>query len=422
MLPVWAAGAPFGEQPNPEGEARRLDEEAFLPAWQRTGGEVVLSAHITQIGAPGELRKAAVNSSEGHDWPLEPGHHLPVMAAEVVAGLAVADGGVYLDGTLGEGGHSLAILQHVPDSIPGPAPRNTAPQESNQAAGLESRELDAANAGMAGASLVIGIDLDRRSVAEAARRLAPFGARFLPLQGNYADMLSLAGRHGIHAVDGVLLDLGFSSRQVDRPGYGFSFHSDEPLDMRYDAEQGVSAAELVNNTGEEELAGIFRRYGEEPRARGIARAIARQRAARPINTGAELASAVERAAGRRPGHRLHPATRVFQALRIAVNRELENLQAGLEASVALLRPGGRLAVISYHSLEDRIVKNFMAHQSAVCVCPPGLPECVCNREPALAVVNRRIIRPAGDEVAFNPRSRSARLRVARRIQSRHEPE
>lgn len=366
-----------------------------------------------------------MNSSEGHDRPLESAHHLPVMAAEVVAGLAVTGGGVYLDGTLGEGGHSLAILEHVPGSTLGPTPRNMAPPESNQAAGQESRESDTANAGTAGpvgASLVIGIDLDGRSVAEAARRLAPFGARFLPLQGNYADMLSLAGRHGISAVDGVLLDLGFSSRQVDQPGYGFSFLSNEPLDMRYDAERGVSAAELVNNALEEELADVFRRYGEEPRARGIARAIVRQRTAGPINTGAELASVVERAAGRRPGRRLHPATRVFQALRIAVNRELENLQTGLEASVALLRPGGRLAVISYHSLEDRIVKNFMAHQSAVCVCPPGLPECVCNREPALAVVNRRIIRPAGEEVAFNPRSRSARLRVARRIQSRHEPE
>ena len=389
---------------------------------------MVLLAYIAQTDAaqtetPAGLWGYEVNSQDGSEQdgsgrPLEPARHLPVMVAQVLEGLAVAEGGVYVDGTLGEGGHSLAILEHSPDTTR----QDTTPPNSSRGARRESRRPapsndDVANSGPAG--LVIGIDLDGRSVAETSGRLAPFGPRFLPLQGNYADMVSLAGWHGIREVDGVLLDLGFSSRQVDRPGYGFSFQSGEPLDMRYDAGQETDAASLVNFSGEEELTDIFRRYGEEPRARAIARAITRHRESRPIATGAELASVVERVAGRRPGHRTHPATRVFQALRIAVNRELENLQAGLEAAVSLLRPGGRLAVISYHSLEDRMVKNFMAHLSALCVCPPGLPQCVCGHEPALAVVNRRVIRPSGEEVAFNPRSRSARLRVARRIQTRH---
>ena len=312
-------------------------------------------------------------------------YHLPVMSGEVVSGLAVEGDGVYLDGTLGEGGHSDAILR-----------------ASQQA------------------RLVIGVDLDQRSVSVASQRLSPFGARFLPLQGNYADMVALAAEQGVQQADGVLLDLGFSSRQVDRPGYGFSFQADEPLDMRYDAGQPVDASGIVNSYSEPELTELFRRYGEEPRARAIARAIVRERAARPLVSTVSLASLVERLTGRRAGRRTHPATRVFQALRIAVNGELDNLQAGLEAAVELLRPGGRLAVISYHSLEDRIVKNFLARQSAACVCPPGLPACVCGHSPTLEIINRRVMRPSVEEVASNPRSRSARLRLARRIQPRQE--
>jgi 16S rRNA (cytosine1402-N4)-methyltransferase len=230
-------------------------------------------------------------------------------------------------------------------------------------------------------------------------------------------MASLAAHEGVRQVDGVLLDLGFSSRQIGRPGYGMSFLADEPLDMRYDPDQTLSAAELVETATEQELVDLFRRLGEEPRARAVAQAITRERQQRPIRTTGQLAAIAESAAGRRRGQRIHPATRVFQALRIAVNRELENLQAGLEAALALLGPGGRLAVISYHSLEDRIVKNFLAYQSADCVCPPGLPECVCGKTPALDIINRRVIRPSGEEVAFNLRSRSARLRLGRRTQS-----
>lgn len=366
---------------------------------------MVLPANIETSTVRGSLRGHIVSPSEGDAGIVPPAYHLPVMAQEVVLGLAMRRGGVYIDGTLGEGGHSLALLEAVPTEHAAPA------------MGAEH-----GSAGSVGASLVIGIDLDERSVSSASSRLAEFGPRFLPARGNYADMASIAGEHGVTHVDGVLLDLGFSSRQVDRTGYGLSFMADEPLDMRYDAGQELDAAELVNSASAEELTDIFRRYGEESRARAIALAIVRERASRPIASTSTLAELVGRVYGRRRGHRIHPATRVFQALRIAVNGELDNLTAGLEAAVAMLRPGGRLAVISYHSLEDRIVKNFMAHQSAVCVCPPGFPECVCGQNPTLAIVNRRIIRPSGEEVAFNPRSRSARLRLARRIQARNELE
>ena len=330
-------------------------------------------------------------------------YHLPALVDEVVDGLAVSRGGVYLDCTLGDGGHSLAILRRM--------------SELDQTGVSKPRT----SADRGGPGLVLGIDLDGRAVADASRRLTAFGPAFRPefraAQGNYADMVSLTAGMGIAQVDGILLDLGFSSRQVDRPGYGLSFQTDEPLDMRYDQAQAVTAADLVNGASEDELADMFRRLGEEPRARAIARAIARERSTRTIGTTRELANLVERIAGRKRGHRIHPATRVFQALRIAVNRELENLQSGLEAAVGLLGDGGKLAVISYHSLEDRIVKNFLAHRSAICLCPPGLPECVCGQTPELAIINRRIIRPTGEEVAFNPRSRSARLRLARRIRS-----
>ena len=372
---------------------------------RRIGGEVVLPANIKTSRVRGSLRRDTVSPAEGDFSMVPPAYHLPVMAEEVVRGLSVLQGGVYVDGTLGEGGHSLALLEAAPVDDAAPATGN-----------------ERGTGGAEGVGLVIGIDLDERSVSVATERLVEFGPRFLPIRGNYADMDSLAGQLGVAQVDGVLLDLGFSSRQIDRAGYGLSFMADEPLDMRYDAGQRTSAAELVNSASADELTDIFRRYGEEPRARAVALAIVRERDSRPIGSTSDLAALVERVHGRRRGHRLHPATRVFQALRIAVNEELENLRAGLEAAVALLRPGGRLAVISYHSLEDRIVKNFMGHQSSVCVCPPGLPECVCGQEPTLAIVNRRIIRPSGEEVAFNPRSRSARLRLARRIQARNEQE
>lgn len=311
------------------------------------------------------------------------GFHVPVMVGEVVAGLALAGGGVYVDGTLGEGGHSEAILRAWP-----------------------------------AVRLVVGIDLDGRSVDAAAGRLAGYGSRFVGVRGNYADMVGLAGGLGVTEVDGVLLDLGFSSRQVDGVGYGMSFQRDERLDMRFDGDGGLDAGVVVNTFAEGELAEVFWRFGEERGARAVARAIVRERSGGVIGTTGELAGLVERVlgGGRRGGRRgVHPATRVFQALRILVNGELDNLRGGLEGAVGLLRAGGRLAVISYHSLEDRVVKGFLGRGAAVCVCPRGLPVCVCGHRATVEVVNRRVIRPSGEELAANPRSRSGRLRVARRV-------
>lgn len=318
--------------------------------------------------------------------------HRPALSAEVVGELGARPGGRYVDGTVGDGGHAAALL------------RASAPD-----------------------GCVLGIDRDPRSLVRATARLESFNhipaapgrpARFIPVQGSYADMGELARQAWGAAAqaDGILLDLGLSSRQVDAPGFGGSFQRDEPLDMRFDpAADTPTAADLVNTWPERDLARLLAEYGEEPRARAIARALI---ARRPLHTTGQLAAVAAAVAGSRGGQRrIHPATRVFQALRMAVNDELNQLAAGLAAAVALLTPGGRLAVISYHSLEDRRVKNFLAEQAADCICPPALPECRCRRQPTLRRVNRRVIRPGAAEVAANPRSRSARLRVAERLPS-----
>ena len=303
--------------------------------------------------------------------------HRPVLLSESVHQLVLQDGGIYVDGTTGEGGHSEAILRAEPH-----------------------------------VETVLGIDRDPRSLETARTRLAGFGARFMPVPGNFADMAVLAAARGIISVHGVLLDLGFSSRQVDSPGYGLSFQIDEPLDMRYDPHGHLTAAEIVNTYGERELGQLIRRYGEEPRGMGIAKAIVRER---PVATTGQLASIVGKTLGRRPGQRVNPATKTFQALRIAVNDELSNLEIGLDAAVGLLAPAGRLAVISYHSLEDRIAKSFFNREAASCVCPPELPVCACGQTPRLKIINRRVIKPSNEEVQENPRSRSAKLRAAERI-------
>ncbi|MEC9280304.1 MAG: 16S rRNA (cytosine(1402)-N(4))-methyltransferase RsmH, partial [Chloroflexota bacterium] len=260
---------------------------------------------------------------------------------------------------------------------------------------------------------VLGIDRDPRSFDRAADRLERFGDRFTPLQGSYTQMVAIANQHGFDRVDGVLMDLGLSSRQLDTPGYGFSFQTDEPLDMRFDPNGPLSADDVVNNYSEEDLANVIFEYGEEPRSRRIARAIVRNR---PVNSTGQLAFLVASAMGPSPrqGRRVHPATRTFQALRIEVNDELTNVKAGLSAAIELLAPSGRLAVISYHSLEDRIVKTFLHRESAMCICPPGFPVCVCEHVPTVNLVNRRVIKPTREEVTGNPRSRSARMRVAER--------
>lgn len=299
------------------------------------------------------------------------------MVTESLEALSVHPGGIYLDATVGLGGHSAAIL------------------EASDPTGR-----------------VLGIDLDPRSLEGAVQRLRLFGQRFMPAAGNYGDMVALARSLGSDQLNGVLMDLGFSSRQVGTPGYGFSFQTDEPLDMRYDPEAQLTAHEVVNEYSEQQLARVIYEFGEEPRSRLIARRIV---GSRPVQSTAQLASIVAGATGPRRGRRIHPATRTFQAIRIEVNDELANLDSGLNAAVRLLAPMGRLAVISYHSLEDRMVKLFLQRESARCVCPPEVPVCVCGHQPSLKLVHRRVIKPSAGEIKENPRSRSAKLRVAHRL-------
>jgi 16S rRNA (cytosine1402-N4)-methyltransferase len=231
---------------------------------------------------------------------------------------------------------------------------------------------------------------------------------------SFAEMDRRVPELGFEQIDGVLLDLGISSLQLDDPERGFSFQREGPLDMRLDPTSGRSAADLIAYMDQRELADILFRYGEERQSRRIAAAIVRQRQEQPIRTTTELATLVERTIGRPPGSRIHPATRTFQALRIAVNDELGELERGLEAALRLLAPGGRLVVISFHSLEDRIVKHFIAREVKGCVCPPEQPVCTCGRVPTLKSIGRPV-RPAEDEVERNPRARSAIMRVAERL-------
>ena len=303
--------------------------------------------------------------------------HVPVLLDEIVHGLSLKEGGVYVDGTTGEGGHSQAILEKNPP-----------------------------------VKALLSIDWDSRSLRTAQNRLSGFGDRWMPASGNYADMVQFAEERGISGVNGVLLDLGFSSRQVDNPGYGLSFQLDEPLDMRYDLNGDLTAEKIVNTYDERALGHLIRRFGEEPRGMAIARAIMKER---PVATTGQLAAIVGGLLHRHAGQRVNPATKTFQALRIAVNDELANVERGLKAAVQLLVPEGRLTVISYHSLEDRIIKSFFNKEAAVCVCPPELPICACAQSPRLKILNRRVIKPSEDEVRSNPRSRSAKLRVVQRV-------
>ena len=315
------------------------------------------------------------------DIPLYQPVHQPVLLREAVEQLAVRSGGVWVDATAGEGGHSLALLQASAPS-----------------------------------GRVLGIDRDPRSLARAETRLTQFGDRFITAQGTYADLGQLVRGADIAQVDGVLLDLGLSSWQLEAAGAGFSFQRDEPLDMRFDPNSNQpDAAELVNTLSEDELGKLLFQYGEEPRARTIAWALVQGRQGNLIRTTGQLVQLLKAIPGLGRGRRTHPATRTFQALRIAVNDELTNLEAGLKAAIDLLKPEGRLVVISYHSLEDRLVKQTLAYHAAGCVCPPQIPVCVCTHQATVQLINRRIIRPAPAEVAANPRSRSARMRVAEKL-------
>lgn len=281
-----------------------------------------------------------------------------------------------IDGTLGAGGHSSALLE-------------------------------------AGAGAVLGLDLDPMALGLAREVLEPYGARAHVVQASYWDMVTEARRIGWEQVDGILLDVGVSSMQLDRPERGFAFMQDGPLDMRFNpAGDRPPAADLVNFADEAELADLFYKYGEDPNGRRLARAIV---AHRPYATTRELAGVVEQAVPRRKGDKIHPATRVFQALRIAVNDELNGLERVLPQAIDLLRPGGRLAVISFHSLEDRIVKQAFKLASTDCICPPRTPICICGHRASVHLLTRKPIQADEAEISRNPRSRSAKLRVVEKI-------
>jgi 16S rRNA (cytosine1402-N4)-methyltransferase len=306
------------------------------------------------------------------------GIHIPVLFQPVLDGLQVRPSGKYVDATVGGGGHAAGMLAtSSPDGR------------------------------------LLGLDRDPAAVEVASARLASYAGRVVLECDSFTRLAEVARANHFVPADGILFDLGLSSLQLADPLRGFAFMADGPLDMRFNPTMGdPTAATLVNELSHEELATILYQYGEEVQARRIAGAIV---AARPIHTTGELASVVEGVARRR--RRIHPATRTFQALRIAVNDELAALEEALPQAVEILAPGGRLAVISFHSLEDRIVKRFMRRESSDCVCPPELPVCVCKHQATLRLVGRRPVRPTTEEIEANPRARSARLRVAERIVS-----
>jgi 16S rRNA (cytosine1402-N4)-methyltransferase len=306
--------------------------------------------------------------------------HTPVMLPEVLRALDVQPGGRYIDCTLGGGGHAAAILEH---SSPG--------------------------------GQLLGIEADPSALEVAKERLQYFSASTLLVNDNFANLQTICIKYDFFPVHGILLDLGLSSMQLSEQGRGFSFQYDAPLDMRVNPTQKMSAADIVNTYPEAKLAEILKTYGEEPFSARIARAIVN---ARPLTTTLQLAGLIEKTVGRRG--KIHPATRTFQALRIAVNHELENLESALRQAVDMLGYRGKLVVISYHSLEDRIVKQFMQKEARGCICPPSAPVCTCDHEPRLRILNKKVITASETELRDNPRSRSAKLRTAERIAMRND--
>jgi len=304
--------------------------------------------------------------------------HIPVLLQEVMSYLRPAPGGSFIDGTVGAGGHSERLLEA------------TAPN-----------------------GRLLGIDRDVEALRFSSERLEKFDDRFIPVHGSFADVAVFSAKHRFERVDGILYDLGLSSRQLEDPERGFSFQSEGPLDMRFDQSRGQTASDFVNTVQVSELARVLRAYGELKKARQMAETIV---ANRPISSTRQLAELALGVYGRRG--RTHPATLVFQALRMAVNEELANIERGLQAAVSLLRPGGRLAVISFHSLEDRLVKHFMRHEALDCICPPEQPVCTCDKVASLRLVKRKAIKATAEEIASNARSRSARLRIAERLVNR----
>ena len=310
-----------------------------------------------------------------------PEYHEPVMVNEALEFLQPRSGQVCMDCTVGGGGHAVEIVKRIlPDGK------------------------------------LLGIDRDDDALKAAAKRLSEYPGNVILEKGNFSDIETIAWRSGIESVNGVIFDLGVSSYQLETPERGFSFRHEAELDMRMDTTQPVTAKDIVNSYSERRLTEIIRDYGEERWAKRIAKFIVDRRSTRPIRTTTELVDIIKAAvpAGAR-GDRIHPATRTFQALRIAVNNELESLQAGLDAAIKLLVPTGRVVVLSYHSLEDRIVKEAFTRQAGRCTCPPGLPICACGARENVKILTKKPVLPTDEEVRANPRARSAKLRAAQKL-------
>lgn len=303
--------------------------------------------------------------------------HQPVLYHEIISALRPASPGYYVDATLGAGGHAWGILDaSAPDGR------------------------------------LLGLDLDPHALTLAAERLSGFAERAVLVHASYTSLSAQLQRLQWPTVQGILIDLGVSSMQLDTPQRGFSFQVEGPLDMRFDPSQPLSADDLVNGWSEHDLADVIWRYGEENQSRRVARAIIQ---ARPLQTTQQLADVVQRALGGRKGERTHPATRTFQAVRIAVNQELSAIEAFLPQAIQALQPGARLAVISFHSLEDRIVKHYFRRESRDCICPPERPVCTCGHRASITEVNRRPITAGEEEMRSNSRARSARLRIVEKL-------
>ena len=308
-------------------------------------------------------------------------YHTPVLVEEVINGLRCQPGDVFVDGTLGGGGHALRILEAI-----GPT------------------------------GLLIGLDKDGDAIKESRKVFAPFGKRVILRKADFSSLSHVLLSIGISEVNGILLDLGVSSHQLDEEERGFSFQGDHLLDMRMDREQEISAYDFINQASEEELRRVIWKYGEERMARRIAKHIVQARAKEPVRTTLSLANIVIRAClPSARNSKIHPATRTFQAIRIWINNELDNLEYAISSGMDSLRPGGRFGIISFHSLEDRIVKNAFRSWAKTCVCPPDLPVCVCHRQQKMNVLTKKPIVPKAEEISANPRARSARLRIAERI-------
>lgn len=308
--------------------------------------------------------------------------HISAMPREVMTALDPKQGGTFVDGTLGGGGHSALIIDRI---MPG--------------------------------GRFIGIDQDMDAIQNARKRFSDHGESVTLVHDNFANIAAILKDLGVSGVDGILVDIGLSQHQLEGSGRGFSFMRDEPLDMRMDARGDTTAEDLVNTLPEKELADIIFKYGEERFSRGIARAIVKKRQASPITTTAELADIIRYAMPAKAvaKQKIHPATRSFQAIRIAVNRELDRLERFMDDFLGLLNPGGRLCVLSFHSLEDRIVKQKMKELATGCTCPKQFPICTCGNEPKVKLLTRKAVRPADDEVADNPMARSTRLRACEKL-------